>query len=64
MTETKKSRAALIAEGLEAKMKAIVERYPDQPHHESKQRLDYESPEQKKNRIMLSAKLKEFWDEQ
>lgn len=63
MTDNKKSRAAQIAEGLQAKMKAIAEKYPDQPQPKAKQPLDYESPQQKKNRIVLSAKLKEFWDE-
>lgn len=63
MTDNKKSRAALIAEGLNAKMKAIAEKYPNQPKPEVKQPLDYESPQQKKKRIVLSAKLKEFWDE-
>lgn len=63
MTDSKKTRAALIAEGLQAKMKEIAERFPDQPQPEAKQPLDYETPQQKKNRIVLSAKLKEFWDE-
>ncbi len=63
MTDSKKTRAAQIAEGLQAKMKEISEKYPDQPQPEAKQPLDYETPQQKKNRIVLSAKLKEFWDE-
>ena len=44
-------------------MKEIAEKFPDQQRPEAKQDLDYETPEQKKNRIVLSAKLKEFWDE-
>lgn len=63
MTYNKKSRAAQIAEGLQAKMKAIAEKYPDQLQPKAKQPLDYETPQQKENRIVLSAKLKEFWEE-
>lgn len=63
MTQTKKSRAAQIAEGLQAKMKVIAEKYPNQSQHVAKLPLDYETPQQKKNRIVLSAKLKEFWEE-
>lgn len=63
MTDTKKTRAAQIAEGLDAKMKAIAEKYPDQPQPEAKQPLDYETPEQKIRRLKLSLVLKEYWDE-
>lgn len=63
MSELKKTRAAQIAESLKAKMKEITEKYPDQPNPDAKHPLDYETPQQKKKRIALSAKLKEFWDE-
>jgi membrane protein insertase Oxa1/YidC/SpoIIIJ len=42
MTESKKSRAAQIADGLQAKMKAIAEKYPNQPMLEPKQPAEVE----------------------
>lgn len=63
MDKIKKSRAALIAEGLQAKMKAIAEKYPEIPNVDTKSPSDYESPEKKMRRLKLSLVLKEYWDE-
>lgn len=62
MTESKKSRAAQIADGLQAKMKAIAEKYPNQPTIEPKQPDEFETTEQKQRRALLIARLKEFWE--
>lgn len=63
MDKIKKSRAALIAEGLQAKMKAIAEKYPEIPIVDTKSSSEYESPEKKMRRLKLSLVLKEYWNE-